>query len=232
MTPDEHAARWRAGARDPDRHRIMLWSGRIWSYDAPKWYDVTLDDIAHALARIQRWCGHARSWASVAEHSVRVAERVRRRGGTPTECLLALLHDAEEAYCQDVPSPLKAALRNPLEHKDVSAYDRVAADTDRCVRKAFGLPPLYATSRATEELIRQADMDDLRDGADMIADEGWAPEQAEDAFLYAACYLVVAVAQGRPRVQRQLCHLPEDVAALDEALRNRREALSGEAVPL
>ena len=85
----------------------QTFTGRqFWPMD-PRAEDVCIEDIAHALALQCRFAGHCREPYSVAEHSVRAAEYVRGLGGDAEEVLAALLHDASEAYCIDVPRPLK-----------------------------------------------------------------------------------------------------------------------------
>jgi 5'-deoxynucleotidase YfbR-like HD superfamily hydrolase len=69
--------------------------------------DVTLGDIAHALGNQCRFSGHTRVFYSVAEHSVRVSLLLADWGHDVTTQLYGLLHDASEAYLQDVASPIK-----------------------------------------------------------------------------------------------------------------------------
>ena len=85
-------------------------SGRqYWPLD-PKPDDVDIFDIAHALSNLCRFGGHVSSFYSVAQHSVYVSHNV------PLEWrLVALLHDATEAYVVDVPRPLKKFLTNYKE---------------------------------------------------------------------------------------------------------------------
>jgi 5'-deoxynucleotidase YfbR-like HD superfamily hydrolase len=71
---------------------------RFWPLD-PRPQDLDIIDIAHHLAYQGRFSGATRRFYSVAEHSCRVS-LIR-----PT--LQALLHDASEAYCVDVPRPIK-----------------------------------------------------------------------------------------------------------------------------
>lgn len=70
---------------------------------------IFLDDISHALSNLGRYCGHSRRFYSVGEHSVLVSEWIEQLGGGLMEQKWGLLHDATEAYLQDIPSPLKHA---------------------------------------------------------------------------------------------------------------------------
>lgn len=86
--------------------------GRFWPQD-PRPDDVRVEDIAHALARINRFNGHTRVSYSVAQHSVMVMDLL------PDELkLFGLLHDASECYLGDVITPVKRLIRpfyEPLE---------------------------------------------------------------------------------------------------------------------
>lgn len=68
---------------------------------------VTIEEAAHALARINRFAGHTRGPVpySVAQHSVLVSEHV-----PPEHALAALCHDLHEAIIGDILSPVKRAL--------------------------------------------------------------------------------------------------------------------------
>jgi len=65
----------------------------------PRPEDVNIRDIAHHLSMLCRFTGAVKSFYSVGEHSVRVSFIV------PT--LQALVHDATEAYLNDIARPLK-----------------------------------------------------------------------------------------------------------------------------
>lgn len=75
----------------------------------------TIEEIAHALAQINRFTGHAKRPYSVAEHSLLVASIAASEGVTPVQQLAALLHDAHEAYVGDLASPAKWAIGQPWE---------------------------------------------------------------------------------------------------------------------
>ena len=87
--------------------------------------DVNIIDIAHALSHICRYAGHVKKFYSVAEHSYLVSLMVTKK-----DALQGLLHDATEAYCQDIPSPLKHYLP---DYRRIEQLNRVAI----CTR--FGL---------------------------------------------------------------------------------------------
>mgnify|MGYP000252204249 CR=1 FL=1 len=85
----------------------QTFTGRqFWPLD-PRAEDIDVRDIAHALALQCRFAGHCRVPYSVAEHSVRVADLLLSETGERDIALAGLLHDASEAYCIDVPRPLK-----------------------------------------------------------------------------------------------------------------------------
>src|SRR3990167_2984266 len=75
----------------------------------PRIEDVRIEDIAHALAAVNRFNGHTRVPWSVAEHSLQLTYELVRVGSPRETCLYGLLHDASEAYLCDMPRPLKRA---------------------------------------------------------------------------------------------------------------------------
>lgn len=86
-------------------------SGSAFDYLAPQADQIKIGDVAHALARINRFCGHLQQPVNVAQHSLIVLALVRA-GGTVNALiqLQALTHDAPEAFVQDLPAPLKRLL--------------------------------------------------------------------------------------------------------------------------
>lgn len=92
---------------------IQTITGRAWWPIDPHPEDVDIADIAHALSMLCRYGGHCKAFYSVAEHSVLVSRCV-----PPEHALIALMHDATEAYLVDVPRPIKQHLANykELEH--------------------------------------------------------------------------------------------------------------------
>lgn len=86
-------------------HWITTYTGKKFHFLDPQPGEIDIKDIAHALSLTCRFGGQCREFYSVAEHSIRVAEIVPEKYK-----LLALLHDASEAYMPDLPRPMKASL--------------------------------------------------------------------------------------------------------------------------
>lgn len=81
---------------------ITTFIGDKFHYNDPQEHEIHIRDIAHALSLKCRFSGHCRTFYSVGEHSIRVAEIL------PPELQLAgLLHDAAETYLPDIPRPIK-----------------------------------------------------------------------------------------------------------------------------
>lgn len=99
--------------------------------------DVHLGDVAHALAHLARFNGHARRFYSVAQHSVLVSVLV-----DDDLAAAALLHDAGEAYVGDLTSPLRAGLRvwAGRSANSYSAFDYAEERARDAVLAACGVP--------------------------------------------------------------------------------------------
>jgi hypothetical protein len=69
--------------------------------------DIAIKDIAHHLSLICRYTGACPDHYSVAQHSLLVAGRMWMRHGVPEAFMAGLLHDAAEAYFNDIASPVK-----------------------------------------------------------------------------------------------------------------------------
>lgn len=125
---------------------ISTFNGDFFDYENPEGHDFDIESIAHALSNLCRYGGHSNEFYSVAEHSILVSRMV----GKPNR-LCGLLHDASEAYCGDVPSPLKRLIPD---------YRKIEDRTQQAIAKRFGLPypfpeevhladkTLYRTERA------------------------------------------------------------------------------------
>lgn len=93
---------------------MQTFTGRkYWPMD-PRPHEVHIEDIAHSLSLQCRYAGHCIKFLSVAEHSVLIARSLAAKHA-PEVALAGLLHDAPEAYCVDIPRPLKPYLTNYKE---------------------------------------------------------------------------------------------------------------------
>lgn len=91
---------------------IQTYTGRKFYPLNPQPEHVCLEDIVHALACINRFTGHTRFPYSVAQHCMYVADDVLESSGggmsyLPRLIVVALLHDAAEAYVGDISTPVK-----------------------------------------------------------------------------------------------------------------------------
>jgi len=115
---------------------ILTQSGQQFDLLRPTASMIKPVDIAHALSRLCRFNGHTRAHYSVAQHSLIVASLV------PVEHqLVALLHDATEAYIGDMTRPLKAVMPEYQYVEQqiwLAVCDRfdIPADLPDCVKKA------------------------------------------------------------------------------------------------
>jgi 5'-deoxynucleotidase YfbR-like HD superfamily hydrolase len=162
-------------------------SGRFVNPFDPEPDQLDAGDIARALANVCRFGGHARSFYSVAQHSVIVSELVEARGGDAEDAFAALMHDATEAYLGDMPHPIKH--RSPLGAAFKAAEDHLEA----AIRARFAIradvPEIKRVDRALLATERRAFSTEgwhwpELDGVEPLDIEltGWAPDEAADAF--------------------------------------------------
>lgn len=132
---------------------IQTRKGRKFDLLNPTADAVDVDDVAFALARINRFTGHAHTGHelglgyTVAQHCVLTSQAIRdlcphNLKGTRYEDLLALealVHDAPEAYVGDVAAPLKAAMR-AIRHPYQSPFDIIEERVWTAVAAAFRVP--------------------------------------------------------------------------------------------
>lgn len=87
--------------------KIITFTGKAFDPLHPRVEDVVLRDIAWALAHTLRYKGHIQPPLSVAEHSIMVKDIIERLWPESGMAVYGLLHDACEAYTQDLPSPIR-----------------------------------------------------------------------------------------------------------------------------
>lgn len=150
---------------------------------------ITIADIARGLATCARFAGQtAGPPYSVAEHSIHVSRLV------PAElALVALLHDAHEAYIGDLSAPLKLALSALA---GIDAVREIEHRLDRAIGKRLGvaLRPMHSAVKAADLAMLAAERDQVMGGKRgvrwqalpapaVVVIECWGWERAEREFL-------------------------------------------------
>lgn len=101
------------------RHFITANSGKRVNLKNPKPESIDINDIAIALSRVARFTGHTKEFISVGQHSINVKWLLQERGEPIIVQLYGLLHDASEAYLNDIVRPIKQLfpIYYQLEHR-------------------------------------------------------------------------------------------------------------------
>jgi len=89
------------------KYILPTYTGKLFDLENPTEEMICIEDIAHHLSLENRYNGATKFPLSVAQHSLYVCQMA------PEELKLeALLHDVEETWYKDFPSPLKKLLNN------------------------------------------------------------------------------------------------------------------------
>lgn len=115
---------------------IVTASGLLFPLLKPEVQHVRLRDISRHLAKINRFNGATRECYSVAQHSLHVCELLALRKGSPLLQLHGLLHDAAEAYVNDMTRPMREALNF---YGNRSIFTDIEADIQFIILQAFDL---------------------------------------------------------------------------------------------
>ncbi len=161
---------------------MMLASGQPFYPLDPLPDEIDIADVARALSQICRYGGHVSRFYSVAEHCVLMAE-VAPKGFE----LMALLHDAAEAYLGDIPRPLKYS-------PAMAAWREAEAKVEAAIGERFGVPfPIMATIKALDDRIILDEWAQLMPASDRdigvrgeplgVTIHGWMPNEAQARFL-------------------------------------------------
>jgi len=161
---------------------MQTYTGRVFWPLKPRAEDVNINDIAHALSNLCRFGGHSQAFYSVAQHSVLVSKIV-----PPKDAMWGLMHDAGEAYVNDLISPIKHT-------QGATWYRDAEARVMRAVCRRFGLSLKQPQSVDEADLVMLAtEKRDLmwpviRRWASLPAPRSqkvfpWSPKRAEKEFL-------------------------------------------------
>lgn len=117
---------------------IQTASGILYDVVNPKPEHVWIEDIAHHLSQQCRYSGATKRFYSVAEHSIWVSLIV-----PPKYAREALLHDAAEAYCIDLPRPIKHL-------PEMGHYRELEWRNERAIAERFGFDPNFVDVEIVE----------------------------------------------------------------------------------
>jgi len=109
---------------------IATYSGKKFHFLNPQPDEICINDIAHSLSLINRFTGHTLVGRTVAEHSIDAARLLRDWGCSRKEQLAGLMHDASEAYLQDISKPLKSVLPD---------YQALEKRVEEVIREKFNI---------------------------------------------------------------------------------------------
>lgn len=121
---------------------------------------VCIEDIALSLSRQCRFAGHLKPGVthySVAQHSVLVSYRCN-----PENALIGLLHDAAEAYTQDIIRPIKRGL--PVRY--LVAQEQWAYEVGFCFGLGESLVDLPDDVKRADEALLATERRDLMNHGD------------------------------------------------------------------
>lgn len=115
---------------------IQTYTGKAFGLEDVNPDQIDIRDIAHALSNQCRYNGHCKQFYSVAEHCIEMSFLPN------VDPLVALLHDAAEAYTGDIVSPLKRLL-NYSKHtldEQIYAIEDIEDNLNKAIEIKFRLP--------------------------------------------------------------------------------------------
>lgn len=159
---------------------IQTYTGKkFWPLD-PKCSEISIFDIAHSLSLLSRFNGHTTKFLSVAQHSVMVSDMCSSQYK-----IHGLLHDASEAYCCDIPSPLKPYIPGYLEIEEkiqkviFSKYGLIYED----IKHVKSVDKYILATEARDLCVNYEAMNLPNKPYEDIKIEPWPSERAEKIFI-------------------------------------------------
>lgn len=151
-------------------NKFITHGNRLIDSANPQNSDIHIDDIIHHLAMIPRFGGNLDVHYSVLDHSVYAAMIAKTFLKADDETVFAvLMHDAQEAYLGDIPTPLKNLLPE---------YKLIEKEFERVIQNQFGIK----MTTKMKELVKTADLLALKAEKQAFIDS--PPEHEEHwAFL-------------------------------------------------
>lgn len=132
---------------------IRLHSGRKFHILNPRSHEIHIDDIVWALSHICRFTGHTRAFYSVAQHCCHVSDILPRDSQ-----LAGLLHDAQEAFVNDLASPIKQYLPQ---------YKEMELRVEQLIARKYHFPfPMGAEVKTADMTLLVTEMRDVMRNTD------------------------------------------------------------------
>jgi 5'-deoxynucleotidase YfbR-like HD superfamily hydrolase len=182
--------------RDFQNAWIETYSGKpFWPLE-PDAADVNIHDIAHALSMNCRFCGHVKHHFSIAQHSVIMTLAA---GLEHPFAIDILLHDVDEAYFPDIPSPYKDRVFVNMGDNDHVSVSEIGKQIRKAVYIRYGL--FHEVTTDIKQIIRSLDLQALaREHKDLMPFgkhwptlnnvhpfrnpiQKWTPDEAKEHFL-------------------------------------------------
>lgn len=116
-----------------DSIKVGIFKGRLVDINNMHCSNLDVAEMARTLQRIPRYNGHQNFEWTVGQHSLLVAKILKDKGYSADVQLAGLLHDASEAYINDIIRPIKVYL---------TEYFKYEAKVENAILYKFGLRPL------------------------------------------------------------------------------------------
>lgn len=87
--------------------KMQTYTGKVFDFENIENSEICIEDVAHALSLTCRYNGHVPVFYSVGEHSLMATHLALELKEPKDVCLQILLHDASEAYVNDIVRPAK-----------------------------------------------------------------------------------------------------------------------------
>jgi len=117
---------------------VPTYSGKGFRPITPKVSDVRLEDIAHGLAYKFRYGGQTEP-VTIAEHSLLVSRIIETLWPKSGQMLAGLLHDACEAYTQDLWAPIRCFVKVAHPNGSLITWGDMERAVNQTIAKAFGI---------------------------------------------------------------------------------------------
>ena len=189
--------------------KMQTFSGNIFDFGDIESNNISIVDISHALSLTCRYNGHCPMFYSVAEHSVHALHMAHYIGSKYPEeikdrftLLNILLHDASEAYLNDIVRPVKKSLRDyiEIEEKVQKHIINKLIEEPESYKYEVANKLLKADIKYFDQLMLIAEMDTFFPGSEVMVEDTsmfmkeyidkaktlikcWDPKEAELEYL-------------------------------------------------